>query len=72
MEFKIFFLFGGLHIEKALLLVHGEFIKGSGLDKLLGQSNLSITGMEDTFVNVTDTKRCIYALQISACVFTKN
>ena len=64
---KYFSLFGGLHIEKALLIVHGEFIKGSGLDKLLGQSNLSITGMENTVVNVTDIKRCRYGLQISAC-----
>ena len=33
---KYFLLFGGLHTEKALLIVHGEFMKGSGLDKLLG------------------------------------
>ena len=31
---KYFPLFGGLHIQKALLIVHG------GLDKLLGQSKL--------------------------------
>ena len=43
---KYFSSFRGLHIEKALLIVHGEFITGSGLDKLLGQSNLSITAME--------------------------
>ena len=36
---KYFLLFGGLHTEKALLIVHREFMKGSGLDKLLGQSN---------------------------------
>ena len=67
-QFKIFFVIrGGLHIEKTRLIVHGEFIKGSGLDKLLGQSNLSITGMENTVVNVTDTKKCRYGLQISAC-----
>ena len=64
---QYFSLFWGLHIEKALLIVHGEFIKGSGLDKLLGQSNLSITGMENTVVNVTHVKRCRYGLQISAC-----
>ena len=64
---KYFSLFGGLHIGKALLIVHGEFIKGSGLDKLLGQSNLSITVMENTVVNVTDIKRCRYGLQVSAC-----
>ena len=56
---KYFSLFGGLHIEKALLIVHGEFIKGSGLDKLLGQSNLSITDKENSVVNVTEIKRCI-------------
>ena len=59
-------LFGGLHIEKALIIVHGEFTDGNDLDKLLGQSNLSITGMENTVINVTDIKRCRYSLQISA------
>ena len=65
---KYFSLFGRLHIEKALLIAHGKFITGSGLDKLLRESNWSITGMENTFVNVTDIKRCRYSLQISACV----
>ena len=64
---KYFSLFGALHIGKALLIVHGEFIKDSHLDKLLGQSNLSITGMGNAVVNVTDTKRCRHGLQISAC-----
>ena len=64
---KYFLLFRGLHIGKAPLIVHGEFIKDSHLDKLLGQSNLSITGMENTVANVIDTKRCRYGLQISAC-----
>ena len=54
-------------MKKAPLIVHGEFIKDSGLDKLLGQSNLSITSMENTVVSVTDIKRCRYGLQISAC-----
>ena len=61
---KYISLFGGLHIVKTLLIVYGEF---NGLDKLLSQSNLSITGMENTVVNVTDIKRCRYGLQISAC-----
>ena len=64
---KYFSLFGGSHIGKALLIVHGEFIKDSHLDKLLGQSNLSITGMGNAVVNVTDIKRCRHGLQISAC-----
>ena len=28
---KYFSLFGGLHIEKSLLVIHGKFIKGVGL-----------------------------------------
>ena len=63
---KYFTLFGGLHIEKAFI-VHGKFIKGSGLEKLLGQSNLSITGLDNAVLNVSDIKRSRYGLQLSAC-----
>ena len=55
------------HIEKALLVVHGVCIKGSGLEKLLGKHNLSISGMENTILNVSVIKQVIYGLQISAC-----
>ena len=64
---KYFSLFGEFHIVKAPFIVHGEFIKGSGLDKLLGQSNLSIAGMENTVENATDIKRFGYCLQIATC-----
>ena len=67
-NFSYFSLFGGLHVEKSLLTVHGEFIKGSDLPELLGQSNLSITGIENTTVDVNHIKRARYGLQISACV----
>ena len=49
---KYFFLFVGFHIEKASLVVYGASIKGSGLEKLLGQSNLSISGMENTILTL--------------------
>ena len=49
----------------------GEFIKSSGLEKLFGQRHLSITGMENIFVNVSDIKRCRYGLQLSACAIYK-
>ena len=28
--------FGGLHIEQALLRIHGQLIKGSGIDDIIG------------------------------------
>ena len=62
-----FSLFVELHVEKSLLAVHGECIKGSGLPELLGQSNLSLTGIEKTTVDVNHIKRARYGLQVSAC-----
>ena len=35
---KYFCLFGGLHVEKCLLVLHSDFIKGSGLPEVLGLS----------------------------------
>ena len=32
----------GLHIEKSLLTVHGELVKGSGLENILSACDLSI------------------------------
>ena len=67
-QFKIFSVIRGITYRKSSTYcscLH-LLIKGSGLDKLLGQSNLSITGMENTVVNVTDIKRCRCSLQTSA------
>ena len=60
-----FSLFGGLRVS--LTAVHGEFIEGSGLPELLGQSNLSITEIENTNVGVNRIKRARYGLQLSDC-----
>ena len=62
-----FFLFGGLHIEKSLLLMHSDFIEGSGLPQLLGIRNLSICNLQTTVLSVTDITGARYALQVSAC-----
>ena len=62
-----FCLFGALHVEKSLLVIHGEFIKGSGLSNVLGKCNLSVIGLENTLVNATDIKRARYAIQVAAC-----
>ena len=63
---KYFCLFGGLHIEKILLVIHGELIKGSGLESILSASNLSIVGT-GAMVNVNHIKQARYCLQVSVC-----
>ena len=46
---KNFPMFGGLHIDKLLLEIHGQLIAGSGLPQFLNYSKLSITGAENSF-----------------------
>ena len=66
--FKDYFtLFRGLHVEKCVLGIHGQYTKGSGLSKLLGKSNLSISGLENTLVNANNIKCARYAVQVAAC-----
>ena len=40
---KHFTLLGGLHVEHCVLSLHREFVKGSGLQEILANSNLPIT-----------------------------
>ena len=56
---KYFCLLEGLHIEKILLVIHGEIIKGSGLESILSASSLFIidTG---AIVNVNHIKQARY------------
>ena len=46
-------MFGGLHIEKLLLEIHGQPIAGSGLAQFLDQVKISITGAANAVVNVS-------------------
>ena len=46
-------MFGGLHIEKLLLEIHGQLIAGSGLVQFLDQVKISITGAGNAVVNVS-------------------
>ena len=46
---KNFPMFGGIHIDKLLLEIHGQLIAGSGLPRFLNYSKLSITGAENSF-----------------------
>ena len=69
---KYFSFFGDLHVEKSLLVIHGEFIKGIGLAEILGTCNLSVIGAQNTLVNANDIKGARYAMQVSMCaVFAK-
>ena len=66
-EFANYFaLFGQLHIEQALLIIHGLLIKGSGLHEILTQNKFSTIGM-GAAVDVNNIKRARYALQLSLC-----
>ena len=61
----------GLHTEKSLLTVHGELVKGSGLENILSACDLSIIGT-GALVNVNHIKQARYCLQVSiAAIFTK-
>ena len=59
-------LFGALHIEKSLLLIHGDIIKGSGLIEILDANELSVVGT-NAIENVNDIKKARYCLQVSVC-----
>ena len=69
---KYFSFYGDFHVEKSMLVIHGEFIKGIGLAEILRTCNLSVIGAENTLVNANDIKGARYAMQVSMCaVFAK-
>ena len=68
MFWNYFAMFGQLHIEQQLLVIHGQLINGSGLPDILTQNKFSMIGL-GAVVNVNNIKR---ALQISLCaLFSK-
>ena len=70
---KYLSILGGLHIEQSALrtVMHGEIIKGNGLEKILSSNDLSIIGTS-AVVDVSDIKRARYCLQVASCaVFRK-
>ena len=54
-------------MEHTGLLVHGDFIKGSGLNTLFLHSNLSTDGTP-AVVDVNDIKRSQYCMDVSVVV----
>ena len=68
---KYLSILGGLHIKQSALFIHGDIIKGSGLEKILSSNDLSIIGTS-AVVDVNDIKRAFYCFQVAACaVFRK-
>ena len=70
-EFGNYFaLFGQLHIELCILVIHGQLIKGSGLLETLTEKKFSMIGLS-AVVNVNNIKRARYTLQITLCSLFK-
>ena len=61
-----FAMFGGLHIEKCLLVTHGQFIEGSGLREILDACLLVTIGV-GAVVDVNQIKRARYCVQVTLC-----
>ena len=59
-------MLGGLHFEQCILTIHGELNKGSGLYKVLSNSNLPIIGT-GALLNANYIKQARYCLQVSLC-----
>ena len=60
---RYFPLFGGLHIEQFLLVLHGMLIDGSGLMEILNLQKLSTIGVS-AVVDVNSIKRATCCLQV--------
>ena len=60
-------MFGGFHIEIILLEIHGKIIAGSGLAQFLDRAKVSITGVRNVVVNVSQITSARYLLQVCLC-----
>ena len=67
---KYFALFGQLHIEQCILVIHGQLIEGSGLLEILTENRFSMIGLS-AVVDVNNIKRARYTLQITLCSLFK-
>ena len=67
---KYFSIFGGLHIGKSLLIIHREFIRGSGLAELMQQCKLSVSGLGNATQFASDIKQGRYGYRLLFAQFT--
>ena len=56
-------LLGGLHLEQAILAMHGQLIDGSGLLQLIEQYHFTTIGMSSV-VDVSSIKTVMYCIQV--------
>ena len=59
-------IMGVLHIEQALLHIHGQLIGGSGLAEILTLHNFSAIGLS-VITDASHIKRACYAIQVTVC-----
>ena len=64
---KYFPIFGGLHIEKLFLEIHGQLIAGTRLTRFLNFSKLSITGARNITLNVPNLTSARYLIKVYLC-----
>ena len=65
-EDKYIVMFGGLHIEMALLNTVGDYLEGCGWTSVLTQAGITSTGTADSFIWVTHLTRTRHAHQVTA------
>ena len=65
-----FCLFGGFQYEQCMLTIHGKLIKGSGLENILSNIDMSIIGT-GALVHANHIKMARYCLQVSLCAVFK-
>ena len=63
--------FGGLHVEQALLKIHGQLVTGTGIDDVIGLADLPTVGLKNALCNVSDIKKARYTVQIMACCLSR-
>ena len=61
-----FSLFGGLHFEQYMLTTHGELIKGSGIENISSNTDMSNIGT-GAQVHASNIKQARYCLQVPLC-----
>ena len=63
-SFSCFCLFDALHFEQCMLIIHGELIKGSGLENVLSNIDMSVIDVE-ALVHANHIKQACYCPQVS-------
>ena len=59
-------MFGNIHSEQCLLVVHGQLVGGSGVKKILETCSLATIGFS-AVVDVNQIKRALYCVQVVLC-----